>query len=517
MAAGDLRELASYLVHCSANSLGEFYVQRLGRASHLERDLRDVARELVATLAMVDLADLLRNHGEEIIASASAVRQPILIERDAAPAKWKAAHYGAGNFFDLIHAPEAMLSPIDKLVLIVICITIPESHSYSKSWDWDDLGRLCSVSGEYARSIVGDLIWRQILKRHGAGKTSRFEYIVCPQSDWQDRTHSKPIAGKKGFQPKAKRQRRAAIRVNVRERGQSEVWGERCGYFPKTPFGGEIVVQLTTGTRRTTVRPLPGPLELRYREGSPTETEELVAGNQDSPSTQLVAGNQLAPPEPKSAPSETQLVAGKHSGSSTPLVAGNQDSPSTQLVAGNQLAPPEPKSAPSETQLVAGKHSGSSTPLVAGNQLVGREMIRTPIPVWEGKIWVIHPKGENPYTPREKRNMVKKYGGAPRAEDLVVYLKAKSYEAEMELRPDWKGWPAAKPKAPPMRKYLCKDCGKRFEDLYGRTLVDECDACFEELRKRLEHKTVARGAPEPGKAFAQQFQAGKLVRGGTCK
>ena len=65
--SSDLRELASFLVNCSRTSLADYYLKRLDQAARLERDLRDIARNLVDTLAGVELAAFLRDYGEEII------------------------------------------------------------------------------------------------------------------------------------------------------------------------------------------------------------------------------------------------------------------------------------------------------------------------------------------------------------------------------------------------------------------------------------------------------------------
>lgn len=61
------RELVSFLVSCSRQTLAEFYLKRLNRVANLERQFRDLAREIVENLAHVELADLLRDHGEEIV------------------------------------------------------------------------------------------------------------------------------------------------------------------------------------------------------------------------------------------------------------------------------------------------------------------------------------------------------------------------------------------------------------------------------------------------------------------
>jgi hypothetical protein len=63
------RELVSFLVGASRASLSEFFLARLNRAANLEREFRELSRRLVENAAFVELAELLRDHGEEIVAN----------------------------------------------------------------------------------------------------------------------------------------------------------------------------------------------------------------------------------------------------------------------------------------------------------------------------------------------------------------------------------------------------------------------------------------------------------------
>ena len=63
----ETRELVRFLVNCSRTSLGSFLLAKQSRASNLERDLRDVIGNLIETVAFIELANILRNYGEEIV------------------------------------------------------------------------------------------------------------------------------------------------------------------------------------------------------------------------------------------------------------------------------------------------------------------------------------------------------------------------------------------------------------------------------------------------------------------
>ena len=59
--------LVRYLADASRTSLGDVYLQRLNRAANLERDIRERLHALANELAWVLLAELLRDHGEELV------------------------------------------------------------------------------------------------------------------------------------------------------------------------------------------------------------------------------------------------------------------------------------------------------------------------------------------------------------------------------------------------------------------------------------------------------------------
>lgn len=98
----DLRALASYLVSCSANSLDAFFLSRLDQASELERKLRDLIRELSDAAAAAQLADLLRQHGEELIATNAAVASQPKRSEERQP--WEPPFNASNCFF--LHGPD---------------------------------------------------------------------------------------------------------------------------------------------------------------------------------------------------------------------------------------------------------------------------------------------------------------------------------------------------------------------------------------------------------------------------
>jgi hypothetical protein len=63
----EARELVSFLVNCSRVSLDNFLIIQQSRASNSERDLRDSIHNLVEKTAFIELAHILRDHGEEIV------------------------------------------------------------------------------------------------------------------------------------------------------------------------------------------------------------------------------------------------------------------------------------------------------------------------------------------------------------------------------------------------------------------------------------------------------------------
>jgi hypothetical protein len=75
MPTEESKALLRYLVGASRTSLGEFYLHRLARVADAERDIAERLRALVEDLAMVQLANFLREHGEEICELLSSPQQ----------------------------------------------------------------------------------------------------------------------------------------------------------------------------------------------------------------------------------------------------------------------------------------------------------------------------------------------------------------------------------------------------------------------------------------------------------
>jgi hypothetical protein len=74
----ETQELVSFLVNCSRASLGNFLLAKQNQASNLERNLRDITRELIETVAFIELANILREHGEEIVGGSHGPRSVAL-------------------------------------------------------------------------------------------------------------------------------------------------------------------------------------------------------------------------------------------------------------------------------------------------------------------------------------------------------------------------------------------------------------------------------------------------------
>ncbi len=75
MSHDERKALARYLPGASRAGLGEFYLKRLGSAANLERELREKLHLLADELAWVRYAELLREHGEEIVSELSPRRR----------------------------------------------------------------------------------------------------------------------------------------------------------------------------------------------------------------------------------------------------------------------------------------------------------------------------------------------------------------------------------------------------------------------------------------------------------
>ena len=63
--------LARFLLTCSQMSLGDFFLKRLDHDRQLRKDLARLIDLLIENMAMVRLAEFLRDHRDEIAALAS--------------------------------------------------------------------------------------------------------------------------------------------------------------------------------------------------------------------------------------------------------------------------------------------------------------------------------------------------------------------------------------------------------------------------------------------------------------
>lgn len=386
MPASDLRELATYLVNCSQTSLGEFYIQRLDRASHLERNLRDVARELVGTLAMVEFADFLRNHGEEIIAT-NAHALPAG-PRSATPKPKK-------EFYWWHFVTEVSIS----LPQFFICQSIQMHASQSKTQDgwterltFEDIA--CGkLSPGRTKALMRVLRNRHIVETQGReGDPFGQRYRLRPQAEWSLKDD------------------------RVRRKGRNP--GEaRMGM--RFSIGADSCSVWTDGTpQESKLRGRPR-LRIEHGDGTPFKTVTMGEGS-------------AVIKVPKTSDVRDGGVISDPGSSST----GSIGDPGTAT--GSVSDPGSPVAKGKSTGVVS--DPGSSIAVVAET-----EMRITRIPVMEGHILVTHPKGINPYTGRDRKEMVKKHNGQPRAETIVEDLVKKSYKAEIQFRPDWKGWPKPAP------------------------------------------------------------------------
>ncbi len=76
MSSKETKALVRFLMGASRTSLGEFYLARLNHTANLERDLRESVRRYAQELAWVYLANLLREHGEEIVSELGPQQRP---------------------------------------------------------------------------------------------------------------------------------------------------------------------------------------------------------------------------------------------------------------------------------------------------------------------------------------------------------------------------------------------------------------------------------------------------------
>lgn len=75
MPTDESTDLVRYLIETSRAGLGEFSLARMNRAANGEKQLRELLHQVVQDLAWVMVADLLREHGEEIAVVLGAPRR----------------------------------------------------------------------------------------------------------------------------------------------------------------------------------------------------------------------------------------------------------------------------------------------------------------------------------------------------------------------------------------------------------------------------------------------------------
>jgi hypothetical protein len=75
MSSDQSKALVRFVIGASRMSLGDFYLAKLNRSANLERELREKLHALVEERALVLFANLLREHGEEIVAELAPRRR----------------------------------------------------------------------------------------------------------------------------------------------------------------------------------------------------------------------------------------------------------------------------------------------------------------------------------------------------------------------------------------------------------------------------------------------------------
>lgn len=68
MTADSSKQLLSFVLTSSRNSLGDLYLARLNEVANLEKQLRELIPKLVNAQADALLVEFLRDHGEELVA-----------------------------------------------------------------------------------------------------------------------------------------------------------------------------------------------------------------------------------------------------------------------------------------------------------------------------------------------------------------------------------------------------------------------------------------------------------------
>jgi hypothetical protein len=69
----ELKEMVGYLLGSSRHGLGRFELARLNRVADLRKQMQRDLEELVEQMARANLARMLLDHGEELIAGADAI------------------------------------------------------------------------------------------------------------------------------------------------------------------------------------------------------------------------------------------------------------------------------------------------------------------------------------------------------------------------------------------------------------------------------------------------------------
>jgi hypothetical protein len=67
------RDLVHFLVNCSRRSLMNFLLAKQNHASNLERTIRDMLKASAEDIAFIEMANFLREYGEELVGSAGKV------------------------------------------------------------------------------------------------------------------------------------------------------------------------------------------------------------------------------------------------------------------------------------------------------------------------------------------------------------------------------------------------------------------------------------------------------------
>jgi hypothetical protein len=77
------KDLVHFLVHCSRKTLLSFLLARQNHAANLERTIRDVLKALADDLAFIEMANIIREHGEELVGSEGKIPVDVADALDA--------------------------------------------------------------------------------------------------------------------------------------------------------------------------------------------------------------------------------------------------------------------------------------------------------------------------------------------------------------------------------------------------------------------------------------------------